>query len=303
MNDEHLKNIFISWSEEGSISEDVAKMLYGWLPKVIDGVKPFLSSRSIAKGTQWFYELTIQLAQIRFGLICITRANMTAPWMMFEAGALAKGLGSECVSPLAIDLPRLDIIGPLAHYNATELLSIDDMWALVSSINTMFESKQTPPDVLEERYEVFWPRLEKDVRARLALPHDAPKSQRSDRAVLDDILERIRVLPQAATRDDLVPLLSQIRDQLTGIEKRSVSDSEIRSRLDVQHEVWERRFELVKPSSVDRLMAALWWVAERGNEVDLPLLDDVLANKAFEGTEVPVMAALAKRMIQERVAN
>ena len=43
--------IFISWS--GPISQDVAIAFKEWLPFVVHGCKPFVSSEDIYKGSTW----------------------------------------------------------------------------------------------------------------------------------------------------------------------------------------------------------------------------------------------------------
>lgn len=71
------KNVFISWS--GQRSCKVAKLLYEWLPTVIQTIEPFLSSEDIEKGARWFADIENKLNQINFEILCITLENMNAP--------------------------------------------------------------------------------------------------------------------------------------------------------------------------------------------------------------------------------
>ena len=85
--------VFISWS--GERSKQVAEVLNDWIQCVIQAVDPWMSSKDIDRGALWFSEITDQLANTSIGIICLTKENKTKPWILFEAGALAKGLSSS----------------------------------------------------------------------------------------------------------------------------------------------------------------------------------------------------------------
>ena len=67
-----------------------------------------------AKGSQWFHELGKVLDESSFGILCLTRQNLGAPWVLYEAGALGKHFGQARVVPLLIDLKMPDLEGRLA---------------------------------------------------------------------------------------------------------------------------------------------------------------------------------------------
>jgi len=100
--------VFISWS--GPISREVAVALRDWLPSVIQAVEPYVSSEDIDPGVRWGVDIAGQLDDTEFGVLCVTRNNVTAPWLNFEAGALSKSVERSRVVPFLIDLsPSLDI--------------------------------------------------------------------------------------------------------------------------------------------------------------------------------------------------
>ncbi len=80
--------IFVSWS--GDRSQALAQALRDWLPMVLHYAEPRLSQLDIAAGDRWANEVANELEASKFGIICITRENIIAPWILFEAGALAK---------------------------------------------------------------------------------------------------------------------------------------------------------------------------------------------------------------------
>src|SRR3569833_883872 len=104
--------IFTSWS--GELSHKVAAHLKTWLEDVLQGSNVWVSSENIEKGSVWFSEVSDTLKDTSFGLLCVTRQNINAPWLLFEAGALSKGLSTNRVSPLLVDLTPSDLKPPLS---------------------------------------------------------------------------------------------------------------------------------------------------------------------------------------------
>ena len=90
--------LFISWS--GNLSRDIAKELKEWFPLVINQVVPFVSSESIKKGDRWLLDIYSELEQSNFGVVCLTKENLTEPWILFEAGALSKNISQSKLHPL-----------------------------------------------------------------------------------------------------------------------------------------------------------------------------------------------------------
>jgi hypothetical protein len=82
--------LFISWSEE--LSMQIALVLRDWIPLVIQQVEPWMSVEEIKSGTRKGIEIARSLDETDFGIICVTHSNQHKPWLMFEAGAIAKRL-------------------------------------------------------------------------------------------------------------------------------------------------------------------------------------------------------------------
>jgi hypothetical protein len=89
--------IFLSWS--GERSKVVADALRSWIPDVIHAVKPWMSGVDIRAGMRWSREVDEELGDTQFGILCLTKENQTAPWLLFEAGALAKSVEGVAVCP------------------------------------------------------------------------------------------------------------------------------------------------------------------------------------------------------------
>ena len=133
--------VFISWSDE--VSERFASAFAEWLPNVIQAVDVFFSTEGIRKGAQWFSEISKQLDTTNFGVLCVTPNNPSAPWLLFEAGALAKKVEHARVCPLLLGVSSSQLEGPLAQFNATESTR-EELQRLVTSINEAMGDKALP---------------------------------------------------------------------------------------------------------------------------------------------------------------
>src|ERR1039458_2284474 len=91
--------IFVSWA--GPYSLGVAVALQKWLPYIFNPIDVFVSSESIRKGKQWPQAIAKELETTNYGIACLTHDNLTAPWLLFETGALSK-LPDSSVSTLLL---------------------------------------------------------------------------------------------------------------------------------------------------------------------------------------------------------
>ena len=109
--------VFLSWSDQAS--HKVADALGDWLPYIIQEITPFISSENINKGERWSDELVRQLKETSYGIICVTRHNINAAWMNFEAGAVSNAIQQSCVSPFLFHVESTKVIGPLQQFQFT----------------------------------------------------------------------------------------------------------------------------------------------------------------------------------------
>lgn len=149
--------IFISWS--GHASHRVALVLRDWLPMVIQSVEPYVSSEDIDKGARWSTDIADELHASSYGLVCLTKDNVNAPWINFEAGALGKSIDKSRVSPLLYKLKRSEVTGPVLQFQST-VFEREDILKLLKSINTSCGQDALEDVRLEKSFDVWWPQLE-----------------------------------------------------------------------------------------------------------------------------------------------
>ncbi|WP_051082020.1 TIR domain-containing protein [Thiobacillus thioparus] len=184
--------VFISWS--GARSRAVAELLNDWIKCVIQATRPWISTRDIDRGALWFSEISDQLKDTSVGIVCLTQENKDKPWILFEAGALAKGLSYNRVCTFLIDLKSADLEDPLAQFNHT-FPSKDSMWGLVRTLNGCLGSNTLDERVLEQVFSTYWHQFETKFKEILKLnPQGEKPEPRSEKNLLAEILENTRFL-------------------------------------------------------------------------------------------------------------
>jgi len=186
--------VFMSWS--GARSHAIAEVLAWWVKCVLQAARPWISSEDLDRGSLWFSEINNSLSDTSVGIVCLTDENKDRPWVLFEAGALAKGLSNSRVCTFLIDLNPTDITDPLAQFNHTRK-SQDDMKKLARTLNAALGANALDTNLLSDICDVYWPKFdEKFEKALKDYPPAAPKVARPEGDVLGEILESVRGMNQ-----------------------------------------------------------------------------------------------------------
>ncbi len=220
--------VFLSWS--GTRSHKVALVFRDWLPSVIQEIVPYVSSEDIDKGARWSTDIAKELADSTFGILCVTRENINAPWLTFEAGALSKTMDKSFVSPFLFDIKRSEVDGPILQFQST-IFEKEDLKKLVRTLNKACEKDGLTPERLEKAFEVWYPTLEGELaKLRDAPPEmvedggaelQAPKAQE----ILEEVLELSRINqklirnPDGALGSNLEEMTHMLRELLERMER------------------------------------------------------------------------------------
>ncbi len=148
--------IFISWS--GSYSKGVAEVLRAWLPNVLQAAEPFLSITDIQAGQDFQSVLGENLAQSDFGIVCVTRENCASPWILFEAGAIARTFERSNVCPYLVDISSDELPSPLSFFQAVSA-DEDGTIRLVEALNSASPSLTLSEAIVRQAFERWWPDL------------------------------------------------------------------------------------------------------------------------------------------------
>jgi hypothetical protein len=182
--------VFISWS--GPLSKQIGEAIKDWLPAVLQNVKPYFTPSDIDKGSRWSSDISKELESSKIGIFIYTKDNLDSQWMLFEAGAISKTLGSAKVCPILFGLDNSDFKGPLTQFQTSQFEKTD-FKKLVKSINQSQTESKLEDKVLTEVFEMWWPKLEQKISNILTKEKVENVNLRDDRELLEEILALSRV--------------------------------------------------------------------------------------------------------------
>lgn len=178
-------HVFISWS--GERSKKIASAFNNWIPKVIQVARPWMSDEDISTGARWGAELNQILENTVIGIICITPENQNSEWLHFEAGSLSKSLKDSKVMPLLFEMSHAQLSGPISQFQAVTCQK-EGVFRIINSINESLNGLKESD--LHEIFEVWWPKLEKQLQE--VGPHSEVIVKRESSEMLEEILEILR---------------------------------------------------------------------------------------------------------------
>lgn len=128
-------------------------------------------------------------------MICLTEENKNKPWILFEAGALNRGLSANRVCPILIDLEPKDVDGPLSKFQLTKMLR-DDMYKLLKTINFELGEDKLSDTILEESFSDTWDKFYQNF---LNLINNTTReiekqSKKTDDELIETMLDVIRAI-------------------------------------------------------------------------------------------------------------
>jgi hypothetical protein len=281
--------VFISWS--GERSRKVAELLRTWTQCVIQATKPWISSE-IDRGAIWFSEVNKILQESALGIICLTNDNKLKPWILFEAGALAKGLSNTRVCTFLVDLQPADIDDPLAQFNHT-LPNHDSMYKLVLTVNNHLpEDQKLDPTVLARAFETYWPQFELQFNQTLeSVPSNVNTPPKNANDLLTElvvqnrtILHRLTVIEQNSANSYVTP--SEFRPSLlAGMYEKFLNQSDVKDNMKLAQEhiynLLNRSPNLERVVVLNKLMSDFNLSAEEAKSV----IDE--ARRELNRTKIP----------------
>ena len=222
--------VFISWS--GNKSQQVASIFRDWLPSVIQSIEPYVSSEDIDKGARWSTDIAKELENSSFGILCVTKDNIEAPWLLFEAGALSKTMDKTFVIPFLFDIKRSEVQGPILQFQST-VFEKDDIKRMVKTLNSACGDGSISENRLDTTFDVWYPRLENGLNRVKSENDTSDSKKKKDIKPVPEVLEEILELSrdnQKLLRNPSTQLSDDIESMKQTIEQFTIRTSMIYER-------------------------------------------------------------------------
>ncbi|WCC46207.1 TIR domain-containing protein [Tenacibaculum finnmarkense] len=208
--------VFLSWS--GSKSHKVAMTLRDWLPSVIQSIEPYVSSEDIDKGARWSTDIAKELEDSGFGILCVTKENLHAPWLTFEAGALSKKLEKSYVSPFLFDIKRSEINGPILQFQST-VHNQEDVLKLVKTINKACGDTKLSDERIDKAFKAWYPTLQSELKKVTEEFKDSDtvieEPEKEKQEILEELLELTRINQKILRSPNVLLPPEYLKDILT----------------------------------------------------------------------------------------
>ena len=130
------------------------------------GSRAFVTTTDVDKGARWQGEISDELSKSNYGIVCLTRENLSSMWLAFEAGALSKHLEGR-VATVLFGLRHSDVHPPLSMFQGT-LFDEADFRKLIDNMDAATVEQHRGSQQLDKVFPAFWSQLVDPVKLILA---------------------------------------------------------------------------------------------------------------------------------------
>jgi hypothetical protein len=193
-----------------------------------------MSKADIDKGSRWHIELANALEGTKVGIICLTPENSSAPWLLFESGALSKTMdrGTRVCTYLLAGFQPQQVAPPLGDFQTTKAEK-EETRQMLQDVNKALGlpiSEQTLNDV----FDLAWPKLLSALDS-MPEPETAAPPKRTVEDMFGEIISLLR--GEAKARYE-----AKIRDRLEGLHLAEI----VLNKSSMSPDAWTQLQDLVK---------------------------------------------------------
>lgn len=183
-------DVFISWS--GERSKIVAEALVTSLRAVLERAT-FWYSEELESGVRWSQQIADRLEKSEFGILVVTPENQEAPWLLFEAGAIAKSVAGGRVVPVLLGFEKKSDLkpGPLTQFQA-RFAAQQDIKRIVDDVNGLLDEDGSKEGNVTILFDHYWSGIEAAIKRALELQLGGETRERDPSEMIPEILDSVR---------------------------------------------------------------------------------------------------------------
>lgn len=134
------------------------------------GLTCFVSDLDIVSGTDWWNKIKKELKSSSIGIVCITKENLSAPWLYYESGAMiARGI---TVIPLLINCSNESLNGtPLTKNQSIDFYNLPQFIKMIKDIDRILGLGKINNQI-DEKLKEYYEQIKKDLSNTLKLLKD-----------------------------------------------------------------------------------------------------------------------------------
>lgn len=212
---------------------------------VVQHVEPWMSEEDIGSGKRWNDAIAKALGETDFAIVCVTPENQAAPWLVFEAGAIAKTVEVAHVVPLCIGVAPSQVTGPLEAFQG-RALNKDGVRRLVHDITTARENPM-PKAQVDELFDAMWPKLD----AAILKSRKAPSGPKHPRSTDDMLAELVDGLRRIERRIDVIEI-HVVPDELLEARQQELRQQDLTAALQASVDAVSARREAGETGPLSR---------------------------------------------------
>lgn len=185
------------------------------MERLFDTVDTFYSPE-IPAGEQWLNMIEEELSDTDFGIICVTRGNQKQQWLNYEAGALSRQVSDrrKRLGVLLLDFDdKNDVDGPFKNFQM-KMATLHEFKSLMRSLNEL--GPKVKEDVIDERIEREWPKLEEEITKLKMIPDEAPVPDRGIDEKIDELLSLVRDFDKSNAAPVITPFAVPADERVRG---------------------------------------------------------------------------------------
>ncbi|WP_150522786.1 toll/interleukin-1 receptor domain-containing protein [Roseibium sediminis] len=227
--------IFLSWS--GDYSRQFANATKDLIELILPSCKPWMST-SIEGGERWSEAIAQRLENANYGIVFLTPDNLQKPWLLFEAGALAKSIAFGRVVPLLLGVHHTALAGPLGQFQG-KTFNKENVKTLLLELNNASEDPRKQ-DIFEKVFEQNWDGYSNKVieiqNSGLADPERQVPTRSIDE-VLEELVKEVRSIKSALNsgiQNSSIGLSSELAQIKSDVSKWRVLSAMVSSNASVK---------------------------------------------------------------------